>query len=271
MSSWTITDHYRNTFSPDAWAAFQSEPTRQHTAAHPEIVLAGVVGYLVMVFGGQYVMKNRGPIAAKPLFRLWNFLLAVFSAFGAYMVVPGFLRAIATTPNSEIVCGEPQLYEGSVGFWMCAFGFSKLPELIDTFWLVVQKKPVIFLHWYHHFSVLIYCWHAWIEQVPAGMWFCAMNYAVHAVMYSYYFLMTFPSMRFLRRYANFITIGQISQMVAGLAISLSGIVAVYVQGRSDCTWNRANMLGCAGMYLSYFVLFSQMFLKKNAKKPAKTA
>ena len=27
---------------------------------------------------------------------------------------------------------------------------SKIPELVDTAFLVIQKKPVIFLHWFHH-------------------------------------------------------------------------------------------------------------------------
>lgn len=266
MSDWTITEHYRNTFSPSAWAAFESEPTRKYVASNPEIVLASVAAYLVLVFVGQSVMKSFEPFSAKLLFRVWNFALASFSIVGAYMVVPDFLRAVLNTPHSEVLCGKPQLYEGRVGFWMCAFLLSKLPELIDTFWLVIQKKPVIFLHWYHHFTVLLYCWHSWPTQIPAGMWFCAMNYSVHAVMYSYYFLMTFPSMRFLSRWAHFITLAQIAQMVVGLSISLSGIYTVYVAGRKDCRWDRANMIGCAVMYFTYFLLFAQLFLQKRGGK-----
>ena len=43
---------------------------------------------------------------------------------------------------------------------------------------------VIFLHWFHHVTVLLYCWHAYTATPAAtGLWFAAMNYTVHSVMY----------------------------------------------------------------------------------------
>lgn len=32
-------------------------------------------------------------------------------------------------------------------------------EFGDTWLLVLKKKPIIFLHWYHHMTVLLYSWH----------------------------------------------------------------------------------------------------------------
>jgi hypothetical protein len=37
-------------------------------------------------------------------------------------------------------------------------------------------------------TVLLYCWFAYATRNP-GIYFVAMNYTVHAFMYSYYFLM----------------------------------------------------------------------------------
>ena len=49
-------------------------------------------------------------------------------------------------------CTDPAEWylNGPSGFWTTAFVFSKIPELGDTAFLVVKKKPVIFLHWFHH-------------------------------------------------------------------------------------------------------------------------
>ncbi len=50
---------------------------------------------------------------------------------------------------------------------------SQIPELVDTVFIVLRKKPLILLHWYHHFTVLLYCWHSYATRSSAGVykWF----------------------------------------------------------------------------------------------------
>ena len=36
---------------------------------------------------------------------------------------------------------------------------------------------------------MLYCWHAYHNRIAPGLWFASMNYLVHSVMYTYYFLM----------------------------------------------------------------------------------
>lgn len=45
------------------------------------------------------------------------------------------------------------------------------------------------IHYSHASSVLLYCWHSYVTKSPSGLFFCAMNYGVHSIMYGYYFLM----------------------------------------------------------------------------------
>jgi hypothetical protein len=61
-------------------------------------------------------------------------------------------------------------------------------ELLDTVILVLRKKPVIFLHEYHHAATLFLCWiqldqHSTVQWVPITI-----NLLVHVVMYYYYTL-----------------------------------------------------------------------------------
>ena len=101
------------------------------------------------------------------------------------------------------------------------FIYSKFFELIDTVFLVLHKRPVIFLHWFHHITVLMYCWHSFATEQATGLWFAGMNYSVHSIMYTYYFLMLFKSIRgTVRTVARIITTVQISQMVGGMAVSI---------------------------------------------------
>jgi hypothetical protein len=91
------------------------------------------------------------------------------------------------------------------------FILSKIPELVDTVFLVLKRKPVIFLNWYHHITVLLFCWHSYVTEAAYGLFFIAMNYTVHAVMYGYFALM---ALKILPKWfpSWIITIMQISQM-----------------------------------------------------------
>jgi hypothetical protein len=44
------------------------------------------------------------------------------------------------------------------------FILSKFPELVDKFFIVARRRPLLFLHWYHHVAVLLYCWHSYATE-----------------------------------------------------------------------------------------------------------
>ena len=76
--------------------------------------------------------------------------------------MPSLLNTIYYRGVYHSVCvpPTPRYGRGPVGFWVVLFIFSKIPELGDTVFIVLRKKPLIFLHWYHHVTVLLFCWHA---------------------------------------------------------------------------------------------------------------
>jgi hypothetical protein len=49
-------------------------------------------------------------------------------------------QANPTCPRSPTLAGYP-------GLFVALFIYSKLAELLDTFFLLIRKSPVIFLHW----------------------------------------------------------------------------------------------------------------------------
>jgi hypothetical protein len=132
-------------------------------------------------------------------------------------------------------------------------------ELIDTFFIVIHKKPLIFLHWYHHITVLLYCWHSYVTTSPTGIIFTAMNYTVHATMYGYYFLM---ALRMKPKWFNpmVITAMQISQMVVGVATTI--VSYYYFLTDAECALDRGNNIAAFLMYGSYLFLFCQFFFSR---------
>jgi len=147
------------------------------------------------------------------------------------------------------------------------FVISKAYELGDTVFIVLRKQPLIFLHWYHHISVMIYVWYSYTDHTSPGRWFMVMNYTVHSFMYTYY---AARAMRFnVARWVNmFITSMQISQMVMGIIINVA-TYRVKVQGGRYCQQSFENMKYGSLMYLSYLFLFSYFFYMTYIwKKPA---
>ena len=229
--------------------------------------------YVAMVFVGQQWMRDRRAFWLKPFFIVWNALLSAFSIYGCIVVAPELIKALRTEGFRYTLCAPSFEWwnHGAVGLWMWFFIMSKIPELVDTVFLVFQKKPVIFLHWYHHTTVLLYCWYSYTTHHTVGIWFGAMNFFVHSVMYSYYFMMSLPgpTRMIAKPFAPLITILQIAQMVMGLVI----VVAVHI--------SKAEPQGCPGnpdvimraalvMYASYFILFAKFFLDSYVFKKKKT-
>lgn len=139
-------------------------------------------------------------------------------------------------------------------------------ELVDTFFIVIHKKPLIFLHWYHHITVLLYCWHSYVTTSPPGIFFVVMNYSVHATMYGYYFLM---AMRWRPKWLNpiIITAAQISQMVVGVAVTLIGFY--YYKTDPSCRISAENNTAAFVMYGSYLFLFLQFFVGRYVQPKVK--
>lgn len=82
-------------------------------------------------------------------------------------------------------CKVYDFTKGSNGFWGWLFIVSKLFELADTVFLVLRKKPLMFLHWYHHILTLIYAFYSYPHTPGFNRWGIFMNFFVHAFMYRY--------------------------------------------------------------------------------------
>lgn len=137
------------------------------------------------------------------------------------------------------------------------FVLSKLPELGDTLFIVLRKQPLIFLHWYHHITVLLYSWFSYTEYTASARWFVVMNYCVHSIMYSYYAL---KAMRYSppKAISMVITALQLTQMIVGCAINIWAYQYLS-QGQKECGISRVNIKFSLTMYFSYFVLFARFF------------
>jgi hypothetical protein len=92
--------------------------------------------------------------------------------------------------------------KGLYGFANFIYLISKLWEWVDTYLLILYKKPVITLHWFHHMTTFTMA--ALTHNFPVGG-FAWINCFIHTVMYLHYY-------RPVRWARPFITSGQLIQV-----------------------------------------------------------
>lgn len=238
--------------------SFKAQPVIDFMRDHIDIPVVFVTLYLTLIFYVPTIISK--PVSCKTFFAVWNLLLAAFSIVGSIHTVPVLASTVWNHGLRYSACADASYYfDGSVGLWVCLFILSKIPELMDTVFLVIQKKDVIFLHWFHHVTVMLYCWHAYTVTISSGLWFATMNYCVHSIMYFYYFLMAIGARGLVKPIAPLITSLQILQMVVGMAVTASTFI--WRQDSEGCKVDPANSRMGLAMYTSYFVLFAILFKK----------
>eukprot|EP00934_Nitzschia_sp_Nitz4_P007957 Nitzschia sp. Nitz4//scaffold37_size175936//12371//13420//NITZ4_002024-RA/size175936-processed-gene-0.170-mRNA-1//1//CDS//3329549722//7947//frame0 len=234
----------------------------------PMLPVFTCVAYGVLILLGQHAMKNRESWKWRNAMAVWNLSLSVFSWIGMFRTLPQLMHNLYYMSVRDNFCLDPRSTygSGSTGLWVQLFILSKFPELVDTFFIIIHKKPLIFLHWYHHITVLLYCWHSYVTVSPPGIFFVVMNYSVHASMYGYYFLM---AMKLRPKWFNpmIITGFQISQMVVGVIVTVLGFY--YYSTDAECKIEKENNTAAFVMYGSYLFLFLQFFIGRYFGKPKK--
>ena len=240
-----------------------------------------VVYGLMVAFGGRLMAGAISPALHKSLLRCWNFLLALFSILGAYRVCGEFLQTIAEDGLQATFCSR-SYFERSreIYFWYFLFVVSKVAEMGDTVLLLLGGKPVRFIHWYHHIATMIYSFYIAAYLPAIGRWMAAMNFAVHSLMYSYYWLAA-VGWRLPRPVSMTITALQIVQMFAGLGVTVAAYLAENWRSSSSaasiskmetvCQNGGYTVEAAILMYSTYVYLFIRFFVvsylsKKKSRK-----
>jgi len=226
-----------------------------------------VLYFLTLQFLPKFMISRTSPTNLKNFLFCWNIALSLFSLMELMLTFPTLLFnpkiGLWNHGFSTSLCGHPDSYgNGWSGIALYLFALSKIPELMDTLFIILNKRPVIFLHWWHHWTVLAYSWRLCRLAGSVGIWFCWMNSGVHFLMYSYYACTQYsPEWKHrVRSFGNVITILQIIQMFGGLSVLLT---ATYHKTRGfDCYTDYVSILFGLFIYSSYLILFINFYIKR---------
>lgn len=233
--------------------------------------------YLVIIVGGQQIMRNQSPYQLNTLFKLHNLLLTVVSAVLLVLFLEQVIPNLWTYGIWKNICEAPGLTPPLITLYFVNY-MVKYYELLDTVFLVLKKKPLTFLHCYHHPATAILCYTQLAGNTSISWLPIILNLIVHIVMYWYYF----QSARGIKcAWKKWITRMQIAQFIIDIAFvyfaSYNYIAHRYWPTLPHIgTCNGEPWAAAAGdlILLSYLVLFISFYLRtyrsqttrKNAAK-----
>uniref|UniRef100_A0A914R7G5 Elongation of very long chain fatty acids protein n=1 Tax=Panagrolaimus davidi TaxID=227884 RepID=A0A914R7G5_9BILA len=247
---------------------FPENEARTWVNEHFYLAIQISILYICVIFGTKLFMKNREPFQLRLPLIIWNFFLAYFSVFGTWNLSGDFFHSITNYGAINSLCRNRGFTSGKTGFWAWLFVISKLLELVDTVFLVLRKRPLMFLHWYHHILTLIYMFYSYPYAPGFNRWGIYFNYFVHSFMYSYYFLQSMK-IKIPRILAQLITSLQIVQFIISVFCILYLAFFIYFQGY-QCDFEQKVFVLAIFMDFTYLLLFINFFYRAYIKRGGKS-
>ncbi|KAF8374824.1 hypothetical protein PRIPAC_81253 [Pristionchus pacificus] len=228
---------------------------------HVVFALQMVAVYLTVIFALKERMRNRAPYDLRMPLATWNFLIANLSGLSALAMV----YQLATTTynegmNATICRTQDELYGGRMGYAMFCLLLARLPEFIDTFFIVLRKQPLLFIHWYHHACTLVVGWFTYSTAFPAAAHVLFINANIHTAMYSYYYV-TALGMRPPGFVAKTITFWQVVQFVLAF-YGMCYVFWFHYILEMPCRITTQTFCALLAMIASYLYLFTDFFVTK---------
>ncbi|EMD42057.1 hypothetical protein CERSUDRAFT_42249 [Gelatoporia subvermispora B] len=237
-------------------------------------VIPTLVAYLVIVFGTREFMKTRPPFKLQYLFQLHNILLSAGSALVLALMLEEAAPMVWKNGLFWGMCNE-QMWTSRLEFYYMINYYFKYLELLDTVFLALKKKPLAFLHVYHHSATAMLCY-TQLNGKTSVQWIpISINLSVHVLMYYYYYATAGGAKIWWKKYLTTMQIVQfVIDLFAVYFATYSYYTATYFKGfptLGSCAGTEtAALLGC-GILSSYLVLFIQFYIQTYKKPKGKGA
>jgi fatty acid elongase 3 len=251
--------------------------------SHVQIPILIAIVYLITVYSLQSLMRDKKPYSLKWISLVHN---AFLSALSLVMFLGACYGAILKYKNQGfwggLVCEQMKdPIKGPLFYWSYIFYLSKFYELLDTYLLVLKKKPLLFLHVFHHTVMPFVCWAGLEGKWAMALWTSTFwNSFVHVIMYFYYFVSTFGYNPWWKRY---LTQLQIYQFISGVVYTwvffyyyfdgmkyLSDGTNVSLSFKQGCAGDLGAIVFMFSVNNSFLFLFTKWYLDNYAASKPRT-
>jgi len=237
------------------------------------VVLTTVL-YLSVIFGTQKWMSENPGIKynLKSLLIAHNFFLSAASGLLLVLILENILPKLLSNGLVYSVCDNAMLADGRLEFLYYLNYLLKYYEFVDTIFIVLHRKPLDFLHYFHHSMTMLLCY-TQLRGTTIVQWVpITINLFVHVVMYYYYAQTALGARIWWKKYLTTLQITQfVIDIVFCVGCTLKGITYRHfpqwaIFGNSDCAGDiNAAYFGTL-LLSSYLLLFLQFFSKTYTKR-----
>jgi len=225
--------------------------------------------YLVIILSLRQFMKNQKSWDLK-VFRIIHNTFLCFGSFAMVIGIAVGLKYSVDNGNEStlevLFCDSKRSQtQGALYTWYYIFYLSKYYEFIDTIILILRKKPITFLHSFHHFITAWLCWLGIYDQQGIQWSFLLLNGSVHVFMYYYYLAVSFNKDLWWKKY---ITTMQIIQFFLDLSMGIPFYYNKLVLEK-DCSGATSVLFTSNVVLISFVILFINFFQKTYKKGQSK--
>ncbi|KAI1328822.1 GNS1/SUR4 family-domain-containing protein [Xylariaceae sp. FL0255] len=231
--------------------------------------------YYSVIFGGREWMRNREPFKLQTLFLIHNFILTSVSFVLLVLFMEQLIPTVFRHGIFYAICDRDGGWTQPLVVLYYLNYLTKYLEFLDTVFLFLKKKPLTFLHCYHHGATAFLCYTQLIGSTSVSWVVISLNLTVHVVMYWYYF----QSARGIKIWwKEWITRLQIFQFVIDLGFvyfaSYTYFTSTYfpwMPNAGKCAGEEYAAFAGIGTLTSYLVLFISFYFatySKDRKAPS---
>ncbi|OJA20414.1 hypothetical protein AZE42_07494 [Rhizopogon vesiculosus] len=236
------------------------------------VVSTVITSYLVSIFTTREFMKERPAFRLKTLFRVHNALLSTGSLVLLLLITEEVISVWMQVGTYDSMCAPSSWTDRLELYYMVNYYF-KYYEFIDTLFLVLKKKPLTFLHVFHHASTAILAFIQLNGKLSPSWTVISINLLVHVIMYYYYYATAGGAKFWWKKY---LTRMQIIQFIVDLFLFYFCLYQHFVYKYfpalphiGDCSGNEpAALFGCA-VLTSYLMLFVEFYMSTYSKSSSK--
>ncbi|KAG2355730.1 GNS1/SUR4 membrane protein [Suillus spraguei] len=230
-----------------------------------------IASYLISIFVARQFMKDLPSFKLHTLFKFHNAFLSTGSLVLLLLITEEVISVWMNVGTFDTIC-TPAAWTDRLEFYYIVNYYFKFYEFFDTLFLVLRKKPLTFLHVFHHASVAFLPFLQLNAKMSPSWIIVATNLLVHVVMYYYYYATAGGAKLWWKKY---LTAMQIIQFIIDLLLfyftAYQHYVHKYFPGLphfGDCPGNESAAIFGGAVLTSYLLLFVKFYMRTYYKTPS---